>query len=521
MLMKPAALVLLTQNRLERLYDALIDPARCERAIMALLAGYVAIWSLYAAIAKGSQDIHPDMAEMAAWSNEIGLGTPKHPPLGAWLVRAWFSAFPREDWSYYLFAMVLAAAALWIVWRISSRHLAPEKRLAGIALLTLVPFYNFHALKFNANAVLTPFWAATTWWFLRSLETRRAGWAALAGTGAAAAMLGKYWSATLLAGLGLAALTDRRRAAYFSSSAPFVTLAVATALLTPHIDWMIANQFVSLSYANEAHQATALTAARSVLGFIAGTLGYIAVPIVLGLIAARPSVTAIRDTSWPHEPERRTLVIAFAAPFLFATVIAIALGVSLNSLWSIPAMTLLPVVLLGSPLMVISRSAAMRLLALAIAFPLVMLVLAPVVAAVTHRAGLENYASHYRLVAGAVERAWDEQTNQPLRIVGSYTSLVNGIAFYIPGQPSTFNIYSPAQTPWITAELIRREGMAMVCPERMTLCVPLMDGFAEHYGAAEQFGAARSKHVVIARSYLGRDNTPVRYEIMIVPPRPD
>ncbi len=100
----------------------------------------------------------------------------------------------------------------------------------GIALLTLVPFYNFHALKFNANTVLIPFWAATTWWFLRSFETRRAGWAVLAGIGATAAMLGKYWSIFLIAGLGVAALSDSRRGAYFRSPAPWLTIAVGVVL---------------------------------------------------------------------------------------------------------------------------------------------------------------------------------------------------------------------------------------------------------------------------------------------------
>ncbi len=87
-------------------------------------------------------------------------------------------------------------------------------------LLTFVPFYNFHALRFNANAVLIPFWALTTWFFLRSFDTRRAGWAVLAGAGAAAAMLGKYWSIFLLAGLAIAAVTDPRRSAYLRSPAP-------------------------------------------------------------------------------------------------------------------------------------------------------------------------------------------------------------------------------------------------------------------------------------------------------------
>ena len=121
------------------------------------------------------------MGEMVAWSREAGIGTPKHPPFAAWLVRVWFSVFPLADWSYYLFAMVLASFALWVAWRVSEPYLDGEKRVAGLLLLTFIPFFNFHALKYNANTVLIPLWALTTWWFLRSFETRSAIWAALAG----------------------------------------------------------------------------------------------------------------------------------------------------------------------------------------------------------------------------------------------------------------------------------------------------------------------------------------------------
>ena len=90
--------------------------------MLAVLTGYLAIWSLYATIAKSSQDIHTDMGEVVAWSREVGLGTPKHPPLAAWLVRAWFTVFPRQDWAYYLFAILLATVALWIAWRLAGRY---------------------------------------------------------------------------------------------------------------------------------------------------------------------------------------------------------------------------------------------------------------------------------------------------------------------------------------------------------------------------------------------------------------
>ena len=211
---------------IERLLDSLADAARRERTVVAVLLGYVALWTLYGAIAKASQDIHADMSEQFALGRELALGYPKHPPLAMAVVRAWFSVFPTADWAYYLLAMSNVGLALWIAWRLCARFLDGEKRVLGLALLTLVPFFNFHGLKFNVNTILLPLWAATTLWFLRSFESRRVLDAALAGLFAAAAMYGKYWSIVLLLGLGVAALSDRRRAVYFSSAAPWVTIAV-------------------------------------------------------------------------------------------------------------------------------------------------------------------------------------------------------------------------------------------------------------------------------------------------------
>src|SRR5438874_8785102 len=233
----------------ERLAEALVDPRRRERTVLRALLCYVALWTLYGVLGKGSQDLHVDMGELIAWSRELAFGYLKHPPFGAWLVRVWFSVFPITDWAYYLLAMSNATVALWIAWTLSARFLDGEKRVAGIALLTLVPFFNFHALTFNANTVMIPLWAATTWWFLRAFETRSTVFAALAGLAGGAAMLGKYWSIWLLAGLGLAALLDPHRGSYFRSAAPWVTIAVGTLLLAPHVAWLVAHDFAPFEYA--------------------------------------------------------------------------------------------------------------------------------------------------------------------------------------------------------------------------------------------------------------------------------
>ncbi len=510
--MNPAEFRRRAGNPFARIFDALIDPARRERTMLILLAGYVTAWSIYGTLAKSSQDLHFDIGEMFAWSHQVGLSAPTHPPLGAWLVRAWFAVMPAQDWAFYLLAILVATVGLWIAWRLAGRYLTPEKRVLGIVLLTFLPFYNFHALKFNASSVLTPFWAATTWWFLLSFETRRPGWAALAGLGAGAAMLGKYWSIFLLAGLGLAALTDPRRNSYFRSPVPWLTVATGALVLLPHLAWIATHGFTTVGFAFTSHATTVAKAAEGSLYFIIGVVGYIAAPVLLSGLATLPSAAATKDTLWPADAQRRTFVVAFAAPLLLAALVAIVARAALDPLWSISGMTLLPVVLLSSPLVAVNRTAAIRLLAVAIILPLLMIAASPVIAMVIHRNGVSNYAAHYRLIAQAVEQAWRAQTDKPLRIVGGARPLVDGSNFYFADPPATFMINEPPRTPWVDQSRIEREGIAIVCPEAETPCVAEMNAYAARYGGA-------TTEVTLARNYLGTADTPVRYRIAIIPPR--
>ena len=231
-----------------------------------------------------------------------------------------------------------------------------EKRVAGLALMTLVPFFNFLAIKYNANAAMTPTWALTTWFFLRSFETRSPGWAALAGLAAAAAMLAKYWAVILLIGLGIAALADPRRARYFRSAAPYVTVAVGAAALAPHLWWLYDHGFAAFGYALEFHPATLFEALWSGVVYVASAAGYVAVPILMALAVARPSRVAIADTLWPADPSRRTVVVAFALPLLLPILAAVIAREDVIPIWTISTMTLLPVVLLSSPLVTLPRA---------------------------------------------------------------------------------------------------------------------------------------------------------------------
>jgi hypothetical protein len=511
--MYPQSLFRRASSGFDRLLDALADPRRAERTMLVLLAVYCVVWTLYGIVAKGSQDVHFDMGEMVAWSREISWGTVKHPPLGAWLAGAWFAVFPLTDGSYYLFAMVLASASLWFAWMAAAPYLHGDKRAAGIALLTLVPFFNFHALKYNANTVMMPLWGLVTFAFLRSFETRKPAWAALAGVAAAAAMLGKYWSAVLLVGLGLAALCDRRRAGYFRSSAPWVTIAAGAAALAPHVVWLYANGFAPFGYAVTTHPATLLAAARSGLAYVGGGIAYAALPIMIAFLATWPSRPALVDTVWPATPPRRLVLLGFVLPFVLPAIAAVATRSAVVSLWCIGGMTLLPIVLLSSPQLVLSRAAARRVMAIAFALPLLALLASPLIALVIHRQGVPNRGTHYSALAAEVERLWRQTTDKPLRIVSSHDNIVYGTVFYFAARPSTFEIANPDLSPWIDDARIERDGIAFYCPVDEGRCVREMD---KHLAGRPP---ARREEVSVSRTYMGVADAPDRFVIAIVPPK--
>src|SRR5690349_4045214 len=102
-------------DALMSLIEGLADPARRRRAALVFALGYAALWLLYGVVAKSSQDLNADMAEMVVWSREPALGYPKHPPFLAWVLWAWFKVFPLADWAYLLLSAVTLAGGIVLV----------------------------------------------------------------------------------------------------------------------------------------------------------------------------------------------------------------------------------------------------------------------------------------------------------------------------------------------------------------------------------------------------------------------
>lgn len=509
-------------SRLDKLSDAfavvvdgLSDPARRRRVALAVVAAYAAAWWLYGVIAKSSQDINADMAEMVVWAREPALGYPKHPPLLAFVVKLWFAVFPLTDWAYMLLSMVTVGAGIFLAIELCGVWLDGDKRAATPFVLALIPFYNFFGLKFDQNSALIPLWALAMWALMRSLNSRSAGWAALAGLAAAAAMLTKYWSGFLLAGMALTVLLDCRRDAYWRSAAPWITASIFLLTVAPHVVWLVHENFPPLTWVETRRTAhSGAEFLRSLSEYTFGTIGYSAVALIAGAALLRPSGAAVRDSWWPWEPVRRPATILFWTPLALPIVIAIALRIALLSLWNSPALGLLPVMMLASPLVAMPRLAVMRLAALATAVTLTALAASPLVALIILRRGVENNAEYARLAAAAVEDQWRQTASSPLRLVAGPFALVNPVAFYVADRPSTFSDFSGYLSPWVSETRIARDGVAIICPAQSDGCIAQLDALT----AAGPAG--RRSEVTLTRHWLGFAGPPRRFVIATVPPRP-
>ena len=298
------------------------------------------------------------MGEVVAWSWELEWGTPKHPPFLPALVHAWFTVFPLADWAYYMLAIGLIVVAIYFSWLMAGLWLRGPKRAAVPFLLMLIPFYNFLALRLDHNVVLIPLWAIATYAFARAFLTRSVTWSVVTGIAAGAAVLAKYWSFFLLFGLIVAALADRRRLQFLKSPAPWIMTAVSFGIFLPHLIWLDANGYPTLAYAKHRFADTWPDLADALTNYTFGAIAYVAAPLVLLAIwsSRRDRRYAIR-CSRPDD-DRRFAAMIFWMPLLAAIPFALLTSTGVNALWTMSELSLFGIVLLSSPLVQFSRSAA-------------------------------------------------------------------------------------------------------------------------------------------------------------------
>lgn len=488
----------------DKIVSNFLNSTHQGRYIFVFLAYYVLSWTMAGTLLNSYQDVHVDMSEIVGWCNlGLFLGSPKGPPLGTWMANVWFYFLPYRDWTFYLLSMIMPAFALWFSWKIFIKYLEPTKALLSLFLLTFIPFYNFFSLKFNANTVQMPFWAMATYYFLYSLETQKIKFAFLTGLSIALAIYGKYWSILLILSFFTAALFSPYRSKYFRSLSPWIMLSTIFGVLVPHLLWAIQNGFTSFQYPFKVNNTDIYNSVKDGMYFIKGSLCYAIIPILLSF-KIREKIISLNINS-----QHKLFITIFFSTIFWACCIGLLFHVSICALWMIPAMTLVPLILLYDCQSILSRKFIVKTSLYVCFFPIFVMIFSPIISMYQHLTAQKD-RQHYQLMAQTVQQHVIHDSKL-FGVLGGF-----GPVFYLPKDVLFFDIDNPNYTPWITREDIQRNGICLVDSGTSHNS----ENFEKTVDEFTSLGmTAITEYKTIEKTYLGIKGPAVNYKIVVLLPK--
>lgn len=495
------------------LLDKWLDGVEQGWGIPLLLAVFVALWTAFLVLAYQNAGLHPDVIEAWVIGRTLDWSGAKHPPLMGWVTHVWMLLFPMRDWSFHLLAMVNAALALWMIDLTARRFVRGDKRAIILLLLMLLPVYQFQAQRFNANSVLFAVWPLAIYCFLRSFETRRAAWAVAAGLAGALAMLGKYYSAFLIAGFVFAAICHPGRRAYFASAAPWISAVAGLALLAPHAHWMLTSGTSPLGYALAVHGGLSPgRALMSSLNFLFGLAATLALPLAIWGIMIRTRAGAYLRGLRPLDSGLCLLLLVAIGAIIAPPLVSLALRNSLTAIWASPGLFAFVLVAVCAARFAVDRTEMRRLAVGIVTLTVVAVLIAPAHAWYRNGHPFSEGRNYYAPAAAEVMQRWRQLSPMPLKTV-SGDKLAMALAFYSPDHPA-FDVPFNQQYVWqMPSEAALRGGWATMClPDEETCLIWLKQVAAAAPGAA-------TFDFVVTPKFLGKTGVPSRIVALLVPPR--
>ena len=490
-----------------------LDGIETGWAIPLLIVGFAAAWLLFLLVAYLSGDLHADVLEAWTVGRDLAWGNAKHPPLMGWIAHLWTLVFPLTDWSFQLLAMTNAAVALWAVDLITRRFARGDKRVVVLLLLMLLPAYQFHAQRFNANTVLLALWPLATYGFLRSFAQRSVKWGAIAGALAAFAMLGKYYSVFLVGSFVLAAICHPQRRAYFTSFAPWASTLAGFAVLGPHIHWLATSGAEPFEYAMTAHGGLAVwPSVREGAMFLLGLAATLALPALLWLLIAG---TRLKRFAADYRMLDSGLLLLFwicVGTIVLPVITAISIGTELPSLWALQGLFLVAILVVCGASFAVERFHTVNLTVIVMTFAIVAVAVAAPAHALYRSAIHPEERAYYRLAAAELTRRWHGAVHTPLPNISGADELAFATAFYSPDHPR-FSRPFRFQYNWGLPRVPTLEkGWAAMCFAHDTGCLAWMRNVT-----------ALSKHVrrfnfEVTPRFWGRSGTPAQITAMMVLP---
>ncbi len=209
------------------------------------LISHLLIWTLIPSLSNINLPL--DTIEALAWGSNLDWGFNKHPPFSALAVEVFYSFFGSQDWAYYLLSQIFVIIAFIYVWKLSN-EIFKNKIYSLLSLLALegIFFYNFTTPEFNVNVCQLPFFALTSYFLWRGINSKKNSDWILFGIFSAFGFLSKYLFIYFLFSIFLFLIIVYQNKKIIKCYV--LSIIVSLVILSPHFFWLFQNNFVTVFY---------------------------------------------------------------------------------------------------------------------------------------------------------------------------------------------------------------------------------------------------------------------------------
>ena len=440
------------------------------RTFLAFLALHGVVWTALPTLFFPNLPL--DLIEGLLYGREWQLGYDKLPPLPWWMLEATYQLF-GPDLFFYALSQLTIIAAFALIWVMARQLVGPVGALVAILIIDGLHYFTFTAPKFNHDVIQLPFWALTGFTYWAALRHGRTLHWVLLGVGMGMALWAKYFILVQAIPLFLFGLFDRDARKMLFTPGPWLSIGVALAVMSPHLVWLVRNDFLPFAYANA--RAVQFKVAIDYLikpaGFLLSQLGFLFPSLVIAAPYLRRDVRA-PETAANSELvlsasafDRRIVTLLALGPAAMTVLFSIQMGRAAVALWGYPLWLFLGL------WMVLNGRMLERVTLWRIVFMWGVVFIATACAFVIHYDVTPRFKDRYLAVvypgdalAAEMSRRYHALTGQPLAYVVAPMWEGGNIAHYAPEHPGVLIDGSPRRAPWIDLGDLRAKGAIVIWP---------------------------------------------------------
>jgi 4-amino-4-deoxy-L-arabinose transferase-like glycosyltransferase len=445
---------------------------RPGHAFAGFLAVHFVVWTALPTLLYANLPL--DLIEALTYGREWVLGSDKLPPLPWWMVEIMYRLF-GADVAYYALAEIVIVTTFLLVWALARPLVGAVGALVAALIVDGLHYFQYTAVKFNHDVVQLPLWALAGYSFYAALKRGPIGHWLLLGVAFGGALWAKYFVVVLAVPYALFMIFDREARKAWRTPGPWLAIALAFVIASPHLVWLVQNDFLPFRYV-DARSAPARGWYDHLLhpaAFAGGQLFYMLPALLIAAAYLWPRtaapVAALKATK-PIRPDvdnfdRRIItLIAFGPAAAMLLLIGLS-GRGAITMWGYPLWIFLGLwIVLFAPRPLDVR----RLRQVGVAWGALFAAL--ILAFIVNYTSLPLIDHRYRaaffpgdkLAAIMTQRFHAATGGKKLRYVVGSMWLAGNLAHYSPDQPHVLIDGLPRRAPWVDLSDMQAKGAVLV-----------------------------------------------------------